>query len=378
MAPRPRDASRAPLPPTAHPTAPEGPSQEGRTTGDQPPGGPAGRGRSRGGEPGRGAARPGRLRRALLCVLVTASVVVPVSGAAKPPAVPAPVPAPVRPLRTATPAALAERYAASRAAIADAERMAAEHGHLRRAGSLRAMAGPSRALLSFDGRDGGRTVEVFGDLARAGRIAVLVPGTDTDLDRYGRLHGGAASLQRELRERGGDGASVVVAWLGYRTPSLFGPEVLTSGRAAEAAPGLRRFVRELRALRPAARISLVCHSYGSVVCARVASEPGVSDVVLYGSPGTGVDHVAGLGTRATVWTGRATGDWVSAVPHTRVRLPFTTLGFGTDPVSPEFGARVFAAGDGGHSDYLRPGSVALENVARIILEAPPVAAGHRG
>jgi hypothetical protein len=38
-------------------------------------------------------------------------------------------------------------------------------------------------------------------------------------------------------------------------------------------------------------------------------------------------------------------------------------------VSPSFGARVFAAGPGGHSDYFRPGSVSLANIARIVLGA---------
>jgi hypothetical protein len=44
-----------------------------------------------------------------------------------------------------------------------------------------------------------------------------------------------------------------------------------------------------------------------------------------------------------------------------------TVGFGTDPVSPAFGAHVFAAGPGGHSDYFRPGSVSLANLTRIVL-----------
>ena len=43
------------------------------------------------------------------------------------------------------------------------------------------------------------------------------------------------------------------------------------------------------------------------------------------------------------------------------------LGFGTDPVSPGFGAHVFAAGAAGHSDYLRPGSLSLRNLALIAL-----------
>ncbi|MCX5345253.1 hypothetical protein [Streptomyces atratus] len=45
---------------------------------------------------------------------------------------------------------------------------------------------------------------------------------------------------------------------------------------------------------------------------------------------------------------------------------FMDIGFATDPVSPEFGAEIFAAGDGGHSDYLKPGSAPLKNIARIV------------
>jgi hypothetical protein len=311
--------------------------------------------------------RRSRLRRTLLSTLVTASLAAPVSGAARPSAVPAPAPAALPPLRAATPAVLTERYAASRDGIRAAERMAAGHGDRWRAAMLRAMADPARQFLSFDGRDGGRAVEVFGDLSQAGRIAVLVPGSDTNLDKYGLLRGGSMRLRQALGDR-----SAVIAWLGYATPSTVSAEALTTGRAAQAAPDLRAFVRELSAAKPAARISVLCHSYGSVVCGRAASGLDVTDIVLYGSPGAGVDNAAALYTRATVWAGRSSGDWVAGVP----RLPFAAAGFGTDPASPEFGARVFAAGDGGHSDYLRPG-VALENVARIVSGQAPSDEGRR-
>ncbi|MFI9590281.1 alpha/beta hydrolase [Nonomuraea sp. NPDC052265] len=301
------------------------------------------------------------LRTRLLATLVTAAVAVPASAAGGSAGVPAPVPAAVAPLRAATPAALAGRYAAGRAAVLAAERTAAARGHRLRAAALRVMADPSRTFLSFDGRDGGRTVEVFGDLATARRIAVLVPGSDTNLDRYGLLRAGALRLREAL----GDG-SAVIAWAGYRTPSTLSLDVLTPARADEAVPGLRAFVRELRALKPGARLSLVCHSYGSVVCGRAAPGLDVADIVLMGSPGAGVPDVAAMRTRAVVWAGRGGGDWIGGVPHALVELPFVTVGLGADPLSPGFGARVFAAGGGGHSDYLRPGSPALTAVARIV------------
>ncbi|MFC8227991.1 alpha/beta hydrolase [Streptomyces sp. NPDC057287] len=308
------------------------------------------------------ASRPSssRARRALLAALVTASVALPVSGAARPAAVPAPAPAPLAPLDTAPPV-LDARYAAGRQEIRAARDMAARHGDRRRAAALTAMAAPGRTFLMFDGRDGGRVAEVHGDLSRAGRIAVLVPGAGVDLDHYWRSRRDADALLDEL----GPG-SAVITWLGYRTPAMLSPSSLTVGRADEAAPRLRAFVREVRSAGPTARVSLLCHSYGSVVCARAASGLDVADIVLYGSPGTGVDDSAALRTRATVWAGLGGDDWIGGVPHVSLPLPSGAVGFGTDPVSPEFGAEVFDAGDAGHSDYLRPGSVALRGIAAIV------------
>ncbi|MGW3008198.1 alpha/beta hydrolase [Streptomyces sp. NPDC001219] len=319
------------------------------------------------------ASRPrgSRPLRTLLAALVVTSVVVPVSGAARPAAVPAPAPRVLAPLRDAGPGALAERYAVHREGIRAAERMAEAHGDRARAAALREMAAPERQFLFFDGRDGGRTTEVYGDLARAERIAVLVPGSDTNLDRYKRLRDGAVALQREL-----GGRSAVIAWLGYRTPSTVGPDVLTPGRAAQAAPGLRAFAGDLARLRPGARVSVLCHSYAAVVCGRAAPGLDVTDLVLFGSPGAGADNVAALHTPATVWAGRGDDDWIADVPHGQVELPFGTLGLGADPVTPAFGAKVFPAGPGGHSDYLAPGSVSLRNLARIVSGRAPSEESH--
>lgn len=309
-------------------------------------------------------------RRFLPHALIAGSVVAGVGGAARPQAVPAPAPVHAAPPRSVSVTALAERYAQSRDDIRAAERMAVLHGDRWRAAMLRAMAAPARRFLSFDGRDGGRAVEVFGDLPAAGRIAVLVPGADTDLDRYGLLRGGALRLRRALV-----GGAVVIAWLGYRTPSTVSVAALTTGPADEAAPALRAFVRWLTAAAPAARVSVLCHSYGTVVCARAASGLGVAGIVLFGSAGVPASRVADLGTGATVWAGRGGGDWVAHVPHLRLRLPFADLGLGlglgADPVAPRFGARVFAAGDGGHSDYLKAGSVSLRSIARIVSGRDP-------
>ncbi|MEU7647696.1 alpha/beta hydrolase [Streptomyces huasconensis] len=315
--------------------------------------------------------RAGRLRRTLLAAGVALAVVLPVSGAARP-EIPAPAPAS---LGRVTAPKLTAAYEANRANAAEAARMAERYGARGRAAELRAMASPGRRFLAFDGRGAGRTAEVFGDLAGADRVAVLVPGSDTSLDAYDRFRAGALALRAKL----GPGTAVV-AWLGYETPGTLSPAVLTTGRADEAAPGLRSFVRRLHDVNARARVSLLCHSYGSVVCASAASGPGgrdldVTDIALYGSPGTGVDRAADLDTRARIWAGRGADDWITDVPHHSVGLFGTTLGFGADPVSRGFGARVFAAGSGGHSDYLKPGSLALDSLARIVRGEDPEA-GH--
>ncbi|RSS83838.1 alpha/beta hydrolase, partial [Streptomyces sp. WAC06614] len=225
--------------------------------------------------------------------------------------------------------------------------------------------GAAPQFLAFDGRGTGRAVEVFGSLTTADRVAVLVPGSDTTLDTYQRFRAGAVALQQRLERE--HPRSAVVAWLGYDTPGTVSPAVATTGRADDAARALAPFLRETAALAgPGARLALLCHSYGSVVCARTPTGPAVTDIALFGSPGTGAGKAADLPTDARVWAGRGSGDWISGVPHVRLG----GLGFGADPVAPAFGALPFAAGTAGHSDYLEPGSESLDSLARIVLGSP--------
>ncbi|NJP50398.1 hypothetical protein HCJ93_10010 [Streptomyces sp. SBST2-5] len=308
---------------------------------------------------------PGRLHRTLLAALIAGAVALPLSAAAGA-RIPAPAPAAVG---APTPATLDTVYAAHRANAAEAARMAAAYGARGRAAADRRIAHPARQLLAFDGRGSGLVTEVFGDLTAAHRVAVLVPGSDTGIDTYDRFRSTALSLYRSLIREAPAGTRVaVVAWLGYETPGTVSSAVATTTRAERAAPRLRAFLRTVRTLTGPRdpRVSLLCHSYGSVVCARAASS-GVDDLVLLGSPGTGARTAADLGTPARVWAARGADDWVEHVPHLSAGLLGITVGFGTDPVSPAFGARVFTAGDGGHSDYFTPGSPSLTNLTRIVL-----------
>ncbi|MFA1543988.1 alpha/beta hydrolase [Actinomadura monticuli] len=285
----------------------------------------------------------------------------------------APVPVPVM-----APSTLDVRFAAERGAIERALRTAQAVGDADRGRALGAFLRPGRRFLYFDPRGGGRAIEVIGDITRARRVAILVPGADTTLSAFdGRggkpwstPGGGARAVYAQARSLSPSPGLAVVAWLGYAAPKTFSGEVLTDDRASEGAGKLRHFMAGLHRVNPGASVGLLCHSYGSVVCGRAALDGPdtaawrqVTDIALYGSPGTTAWSASMLSGTARVWAGRGATDWMEDVPHVRV----FGLGLGADPVSPAFGARVFDAGSGGHSDYLAPGSPSLRNLTDIAL-----------
>ncbi|MBW4716328.1 alpha/beta hydrolase [Saccharothrix obliqua] len=199
-------------------------------------------------------------------------------------------------------------------------------------------------------------VAVYGDLARARHVAVVVPGSDVDGARFDATVG---RMARAVRAEAGRDDLAVVAWLGYRTPSGLGVDAASGRLARSGAAALARYVAGLPG-----RVHLLCHSYGSVVCA-LSGAP-VADVVLLGSPGVRVSSAAELPAR--VWAARGADDWTRWVPKVRVG----DLGHGADPVDPAFGATVFDTGDAReHDQYFDPGTASLRAVARIAVGEEP-------
>jgi Alpha/beta hydrolase len=304
-----------------------------------------------------------RLRRKILIAAAAASVVLTTTAAAFPSA---PVDQP-QPFPALTTRALAARYATDSSMIGQAIRAAGRAGNQGLASSLRGMR--DKHFIDFNPRGQGLAVEVIGNLATARRVAVLVPGSDTSLatfDSRGPASpgGSAQALAAQVRKLDPGAGLAIIAWLGYATPSLLSPGVLTSGDAGQGAQALRPFVRDL--VRDGKQVALICHSYGSVVCGLAAPYLPVTDIAVVGSPGMDASSVAALHTSARVWAGRGSSDWIHDVPHIR----FLGLGFGQDPMDPAFGARRFATGSGGHSNYFRPGSIALRNLGYIALGDP--------
>src|SRR5689334_6812024 len=176
-----------------------------------------------------------------------------------------------------------------------------------------AITGPAATVLSTDTRGRGRLVEAFGDVHRARNIAVIVPGVGwtgpllRDESGAGRRHPAvqARSLLAEMERRDPGAPAAVVVWLDYDAPAGIDPDAARSDRAVEGAPRLAAFVDGLSA---SARVTVVCHSYGSVVCGHAAPRLHVSSLVVVGSPGMDVWSRAGLHTSATVWAGIAPDD----------------------------------------------------------------------
>ncbi|MEU0737870.1 alpha/beta hydrolase [Streptomyces sp. NPDC006134] len=238
----------------------------------------------------------------------------------------------------------------------------------RRMHRLEALLRPERHILAFDPEGSGRVAEVFGDLDRAERVSVVVPGVDTDLLTYQRTRrkytapaGMAEALYAAEREASPSTRTAVIAWADYTAPSGLGVESATAMRADAGAVRLDALVRALPGDAP---VSLFCHSYGSVVCGRAAPAlPGrVSDIAVAGSPGMRAASAAHLRTSARVWAMRDADDWIQDVPY----LEVGGFGHGADPVSAAFGARVLSArGAEGHGGYFVPGTQSLANFAGI-------------
>ncbi|MEU4694397.1 alpha/beta hydrolase [Actinoplanes sp. NPDC023714] len=232
---------------------------------------------------------------------------------------------------------------------------------------------PGRQILADEPDGDGRIVEVIGDLGAARRIAILIPGVATTRSNFDTGLGGVvrrapAWQARRLHDEiiaGDPGAPVaVIAWLGYDTPEGVRREALREDRAAAGAIALERFVEGLVRDRPDREITLIGHSYGSIVAARAAHDlpAQVTDIVAIGSPGMGVPDRSALRTPARIWAGSAPDDWTRRIPGVRI----LGVGHGRLPADPDFGATPLPCADvQGHDGYFVPGTSSLAAMAAI-------------
>ncbi len=262
---------------------------------------------------------------------------------------------------------------------------------------------PDWTLLRFSTADKGRLVEVRGDLAAATHMVVMVPGMTNELANVDEnFRPRSNRLYEELVARARPGEQIaVVMWLGYRNPNAFpeAPLAATSAMARRGAVTLNADLAAIRATGTNAKITVVAHSYGTVVAGEAMDRGIAADrVVVVGSPGMNASSRASLGSPSTqlyassvgtepsaaVGVVRAVGslasynvptglmavdiatgrDWAAATSHVGLH--------GADPAQTEFGATAFPSSGSGHSAYFEARSLGLANIALVSLGRQPV------
>ena len=224
----------------------------------------------------------------------------------------------------------------------------------------------------------------IGNFDEAQHIGVFVPGMGTtvrgNLLDYTTKSEGLITAAQKVRES----SYATVAWLGYDAP-LSIPNVANTHRANAGADRLVNFLEGLRVIprnsQEKLHLTLLGHSYGSTTSGIAAShvQPNVvDDLVLFGSPGSGVQ----LGAEYRVPEGHR---WVSAVPYHGdiVQGIGTDINFGRNPTEmPAFrhisgdatggkSYQTFTQPFGNHSTYLENNTETQKDMARILAGLEP-------
>lgn len=227
------------------------------------------------------------------------------------------------------------RYHANRIAIE--QRLPYETNEERRRVLEDIVRNPQRQILLFDPHGDGRIAEVFGNIETADNVAISVPGISTSLDNFDNFRRDALGLHQAAGSR-----TATIAWLGYDTPKgLEDPlrmvkEATSAQQGLAGATALASTIGGL-GLRADQRLTVIGHSYGSVVVALAAREGGLADadaVVFIGSPGVVASSAQELGLSP------GTELYAASTPDDPVPASGPVL-YGPDPTSPGFGAWPF-------------------------------------
>jgi pimeloyl-ACP methyl ester carboxylesterase len=266
----------------------------------------------------------------------------------------------------------------------------------------RILADGSKTVLFFDPNGDGRMAVVEGNLATAANIAVTVPGISNNLDNFGNL----VDEGERLFGASGPSNTAVITWLGYDAPVgipgwnplRIANEVFDADMAEVGAEQLRSFMYGLRATQPDAELTVIGHSYGSLVTG-IAARSGfpVDNIVFIGSPGVGADSVAdfNLPEGTNVYAASFDG-WNTDAPAGRLEAAAWGAGsaiaeavdfrddivtdtgevfrrFGRVPTDPAFGATELDVGGRGPSvddpfshKYYDPGSRSLMVISSVV------------
>ena len=202
----------------------------------------------------------------------------------------------------------------------------------------------------------------LGDPKTARHVVTYVPGIHSSTPEGQERQ---AKRLQALKSATGSNDTAYVLWK-YNAPDN-NVDGMLRGSAHATAGRLKNYQDQLRADNPDAHLTVIGHSYGSLVAGEAARIHGMKpdDLVLMGSPGSGSKHVSELGVDPDhVWVGAEKRD---NVPHHAEHLDF-----GGSPAHHLFGARRFAANHpakeigNAHGSYFKEGSEALPNLAAIV------------
>jgi hypothetical protein len=246
-------------------------------------------------------------------------------------------------------------------------------------------------LLGLSSDGSGRAIVAFGDPDTADHVVTCIPGLGGRLDRVAEELTRMGHLSAAAARTAPDRSTSVIAWLGYDAPDSL-PQAASSQRAVGAGPALHRFLTGLRSTHQGtdSHNTVIGLSYGSTVVGLTGHGLGLAadDVILIGSPGTGVQHASDLGVApGHVWASTARHDIINAAADPRYLRPDLPgplrpifgehtdhLWFGPSPASPDFGAHVFQSAPGhatdpvgAHVGYYDEGNPALADLADIVV-----------
>lgn len=232
----------------------------------------------------------------------------------------------------------------------------------------------ARQVVLFEMLGQGRVAEVNGHLPDAKHLAVYVPGMGTDLWDFDRLVRTRTEVIRSRALAIAEGGEVTtITWLGYDPPrdlDVVGGAQEELARVGSAA--LSRFLHVMVDFAPpGVHVTVLAHSYGSVLAGLAARDYGLAahELVVLGSPGLGVESADQLmlmpGGR--VWAAQAHDDPVTWVP----RLEDHPLHLhGPSPTAARFGAHVFPVAGRGHTSYFED-EQSLSTLAGIVVDRFP-------
>ncbi|MFE6027646.1 alpha/beta hydrolase [Streptomyces niveus] len=298
---------------------------------------------------------------------------------------------------------------------------------------LRAGGHPPMFLLGVGDEGNGRAIVAYGNPDTARNVSAYVPGLGTGLDEAFAENDLKRARDTLLGAAEYDASTASIVWLGYDAPQLStdditgNTDVMFTDNAAAGASAYGDFMAGIAATNENddPHLTAMGHSYGSLTVGQAAQReggiPGVDDIVLVGSPGTGADSADDLGVgRSHVYVGAAENDPVTRMPAKGeaqgmgmgalggasvgaalggpvgaavggaggatmayfaqdAQTEESEIWFGTDPAHEDFGARRFRVDEGrrpvldmggvdAHSNYFDPDKdeESADNIALIV------------